>query len=130
VRLAAKHDEIVAALETLTGVIPELQVYGYRNPNPTTPSLDLYPAPTFQTGAAFGVTEKQVVYVVRARVAQNDPEAAQRVLLRLLDPDDTASVEAALAGADAVVGNTQNVTGFQDDVDGMLSCTWEAGVFI
>jgi hypothetical protein len=130
VRLAAKHDAIVAALGTLTAVIPELQVYGWRNPDPTPPSIDLYPAPVFQAGAGFGEAEKAVVFTVRARVAQNDSEAGQRVLLRLLDPDDPASVEAALANIDVMVGNEQTVSGFQDDSDGMLSCEWQVGAFI
>ena len=129
-RLANAHDELVTALEQLQDEIPELQVYGYRNPNPTPPSIDVYPAGTFQEGSGFGEAEKRVFYVIRARAAMNDPEAGQRILLRLLDPDDPASVEAAAATVDAVVGAEQTVTGFTDEPDGMISATWEVGMFI
>ena len=47
--------EMVAALETISAEIPELQVTGYWNPNPTPPSIDIYPGDPSQEGAGFGV---------------------------------------------------------------------------
>jgi hypothetical protein len=123
---------IATALEPLAQVVPELNVYGYRNPNPTPPAIDIYPAPAFQVGAGFGTNDKRVAWIIRARVAQTDPEAAQRTLLRLLDPTDPASVEAALYASsdDFAIGNDDQVIGLTDDPDGLASCTWQVSVFL
>jgi hypothetical protein len=120
---------IAAALEPLAAEIPELQVYGYRNPAPSPPSIDVYPATPFQVGAGMGVREKRVFFTVRARVTQADPET-QILLLRMLDPDDPASVEQALDAADAAfISNEGEVGGFQDYPDGLLGCEWRVEVF-
>ena len=128
--LAEAQADIVAALQPLKTVVPDLQVYGGRNQEPTPPSLDVYPADPFQTGAGMGISSKRVSFTIRARVNQADQEA-QQLLLRLLDPEDPASVEAALYTADAAeIGNDDYVSGFRDDLDGLLSCEWRVSVFL
>jgi hypothetical protein len=134
--LADAVDAITEALEPLTLEVPGLQVCGFFNPNPTPPSIDVYPADPFQDGAGYGVTEKRVFWNVRARVATADGEAASRLLLRLLDPSDPASVEAALADGDpaAVVGSDGAVSGFlrftDDTVGDLLACQWRVEMFV
>ena len=125
---------IAAALQPLTGEIDGLQIYPYWNGNPSPPSLDVYPGEPFQAGAGFGVGSKRVWFTVRARVSTADSEAASRLLLRLLDPGDPASVEAALAVDQlAVIDDTNGlVSGFRrytDDAAGdMIGCEWRLGV--
>src|SRR4029077_1067350 len=97
--LAEQMEEIAAALEPLTSEISGLQVYAFLNMNPTPPSIDVYPGDPFQTGAGYGVGQSQVFFTVRGRVSTADEEAGTRLLLRMLDPNDPASVEAALAEA-------------------------------
>ena len=71
-------------------------------PNPTPPALDIYPGAPFQTGAGFGVGQSQVWFTIRARVSTADQEAAMQLLLRMMDPNDPAIVEAAIADTAAV----------------------------
>jgi hypothetical protein len=132
--LAEAIQNMVDALEPLMLEIPGLQVSGYFNPNPSPPSIDIWPADPFQEGAGFGVGEKKVAWNVRARVGLADPEAGSRLLLRLLDCEDPASVEAALAvGANAVVGADGQVSGFvrfTDDVFDLLATQWRVEMFV
>jgi hypothetical protein len=127
--------DIAAALEPIVAEVPELQVYPYYNSNPTPPSVDVYPADPFQEPVGFGVGNSRVWFTVRARVSVADPVAGSQLLLRLLDPNDPASVEAALAVDDtAVIDNTQGeVSGFRryagDDAE-LLGCEWKVGVFL
>jgi hypothetical protein len=125
---------IVDALEPLTLEVPGLQVNGWFNPNPSPPTIDVYPADPFQDGAGFSVQGKRVFWNVRARVATADGEEASRLLLRLLDTQDAASVEAALANADVVVGNDGAVSGFlrftDDTVGDLLACQWRVEMFV
>jgi len=124
--------DMTAALQPLTTEIPELQISPYLNNNPTPPSLDIYPAETFQVGAGFGVGEKQLSWTVRARVSASDPEAGSRLLLRLLDSQDAASVEAALQDV-AAVAKDGVVSGFRvypDETAGqLLGCEWQMETF-
>jgi hypothetical protein len=135
VTLQEAVDAMTAALEPLTVEIPELQVYGYWNRNPTPPSIDIYPADPFQEGAGYGVGDKRVAWTVRARVSVADQEAGTRLLLRLLDTNDPASVEAALAAEDvAVIGNDGAVSGFRtysdvSDAD-LLGTEWRVEMFV
>src|SRR5262245_19505831 len=124
---------IDAALAPLAALVPELNVYGYRNPNPSRPAIDVYPAPQFQAGGGFGPEDKWVSFLIRARVQPNDPEAAQKTLLRLLDPADPASVEKALYADTGTkdhvfVGTNDFVTGLVDEPDGFWSCSWQVTV--
>lgn len=120
---------MAAALAPLAGEIDGLQITPYWNPNPSPPSIDLYPDAPFQTGAGFGVGQKLVRWVVRARVSTADLQAATATLLRLMDPADAASVEAALAAGDtAVLGNDGTISGFTQFADDpgreILGVTW------
>jgi hypothetical protein len=121
---------VADALRSIQDPLPELQVYGYWNDNPSPPALDVYPATPFQVGAGFGIGESQVFLTVRARVGTADTEAAQQLLLRMLDPNDEASVEGALATAGAAsIGADGGVNGFRqyaDDVgeERLLGCEW------
>jgi hypothetical protein len=125
---------MVNALQPLLSEIPELQIYGYFNTNPTPPSIDIYPADPFQDGAGFGAGEKRVFWNVRARVASGDPEAASKLLLRLLDPNDPASVETALLAAGATVGNDGSVGGFvrfaDDAIGDLLATQWRVEMYV
>ena len=126
---------IADALQPLTGEVDGLQVYAYFNGNPTPPSIDVYPGEPFQQGAGYGIPSKRVWFTVRARVAMTDPQAASQLLLRLLDPADAASVEAALAvGQLATVDNVNgSVSGFRryadDNGTDMIGCEWRVGVW-
>ena len=126
---------IADALQPLSGQITGLQVYAYFNGNPTPPSIDVYPGEPFQQGAGYGIPSKRVWFTGRARVAMTDPQAASQLLLRLLDPMDAASVEAALAvGQLATVDNTNgSVSGFRryadDNGTDMIGCEWRVGAW-
>ena len=127
--------EITDALLPLTSVIPDLQVSGYWNDNPSPPAVDVYPGIPFQDGAAFGVGNNRAYFTVRARVGMADPQASQQLLLRMLDPQDPASIEGALANADAVV-EPDGVSGFTQYADDapanerMLGCEWRVSKFL
>ena len=95
-------EAIADALEPIAAEVDGLQVYPYLNSNPTPPSLDIYPGAPFQTGAGFGVGQSQVWFTIRARVRTADQEAAMKLLLRMMDPNDPAIVEAAIADTAAV----------------------------
>lgn len=132
--LADTQAEIAAALEPLQAVVDDLQVYGWLNTNPTPPSIDVFPGDPFQDGAGMGVDSQRVYFTVRARVSTADQEAGQRLLLRLLDVGDPASVEQALAEVDAVVV-PDGVSGFREYLEDtatngrLLGCEWRVSVF-
>jgi len=125
---------MVSALQPVKTQIPEMQIYGYFNTNPTPPSIDIYPADPFQDGAGFGPGAKRVFWNVRARVATGDPEAASKLLLRLLDTEDAASVETALLAAGVTVGNEGSVGGFvrftDDAVGDLIATQWKVEMFV
>lgn len=130
--LRSAIDDVTEALEALQGVVGDLQVTGFWNDNPTPPSLDVYPGTPSQTGRAFGVAEKWLYLTVRARVLAADVEAGQGLLIRLLDPSDAASVEAALQEVATVVEDgVSGFTQYADDgpgVERMLGCEWRVEV--
>jgi hypothetical protein len=132
--VAETMQEIAGALALLEGEIEGLQVVAFLNVNPTPPSLDVYPGDPFQTGAGFGVGESQAFFTVRARVSTADSEAGQQLLLRLLDPDDPASVEAALEDVAVVV--PEGVSGFREYLEEsasngrLLGCEWRVSAFL
>jgi len=134
VSLADAQASVAAALQPLTTEIPGLQVYGWLNTNPTPPSLDVYPGDPFQDGAGFGVQSKQVFFTVRGRVSTADQEAGQKLLLRMLDVDDPASVEQAVSTVGAVVG--EGVSGFREYLEDaenggrLLGCEWRVSVWL
>jgi hypothetical protein len=133
VTLAEIMEEIAAALEPISDEVEGLQVYPFFNANPTPPALDIYPASPFQTGAGFG-PDAQIFFTIRARVSTADQEAAMRLLLRLLDTNDPASVEAAIAARAAVT--PEGVSDFREYTDGqladgrLLGCEWQVTRFL
>ena len=134
--LAESVEAMVDALQPLTLEVPGLQIVGRPNENPTPPSIDIYPPDPFQEGSGFGVGSKKVSWLVRARVSTSDPDAAFGLLLRLLDVDDPASVEAALANGDppAVVGNDGTVSGLiryaDDATPDLVGVQWRVEMFV
>jgi hypothetical protein len=96
----------------------------------------VYPGEPFQGPAGFGTGNAQAFFTVRARVSTADQEAGTRLLLRLLDPDDPASVEAALDAADAASVVAEGVSGFREYVEEsasngrLLGCEWRVTVFL
>jgi hypothetical protein len=123
-----------AALEPLADEIEGLQVVPFLNVNPTPPSLDLYPGDPFQTGAGFGAGQSQVFFTIRARVSTADQEAGQQLLLRMLDPQDPASVEAAIEDVAVIV--PEGVSGFREYLEEtasngrLLGCEWRVSAFL
>jgi hypothetical protein len=134
VTLAEAIDTITQALEPLQAEIPGLQINGYMNRNPTPPALDIYPSTPFFEPSAMGVTPRKVWWTVRARVSAADAQAASETLLRLLDPSDPASVEAALDGVKIKVGTDGTVSGFTaftDDQQGdLVGVSWRVGMYV
>jgi hypothetical protein len=132
--LAGLMEAIADALQPLTTEIGGLQIYPYLNSNPTPPSLDLYPGDPFQTGAGFGVGQSQVFFTIRARISTADQEAGQKLLLRMLDPGDPASVEAAVEDVATVV--PEGISGFREYLEDsstngrLLGCEWRVSTFL
>ena len=132
--LAETMEAIAEALGPVEAAIDGLQVYPYLNSNPTPPSIDIYPGAPFQTGAGFGVGQSQVWFTIRARVSTADQEAAMKLLLRLMDPNDAASVEAAIADTAAVT--PEGVSEFREYLEDtasngrLLGCEWRVSVFL
>jgi hypothetical protein len=130
VSLADAQAAIVAALEPLESEIADLAVYNGRNPNPTPPMIDVYPATPSQLPAGMGAGNSRAFFTVRARVTTSDPDT-QLLLLRMLDPGDAANVERALADADAAaIGNDGEIGGFIDYPDGFVGCEWRVEAFL
>lgn len=127
-------DSFGTALETLATEVPDLQVYTGWNENPSPPTIDVYPDTPFMDGAGFGVGSVKTYWRVRARVGMADSESAQRLLARLLDPTDPASVEAALQ--DTAVVTSEGVSGldlFPEDSginERMIGATWRMSAFL
>jgi hypothetical protein len=134
VTLAEAQAGLAAALGPLVDQVDDLQVYGYLNANPTPPSLDVYPGDPFLDVAGFGVGEVWAFYTIRARVSTADQEAGQQLLLRLLDPQDPASVQAALENANAGTVVEEGVSGFREYLEEtatngrLLGCEWRVQV--
>ncbi len=126
--------QMASALQAISSEIPGLQVYPYLLSNPTPPALDIYPGAPFQNGAGFGVGNTQAFFTVRARVSTADQEAAMLLLLRLMDPNDPASVEAAIADTAAVT--PEGVSEFREYLEEsatngrLLGCEWRVSVFV
>lgn len=132
--LAETMEAIASALQPLSAEVEGLQVYPFLNSNPTPPSLDIYPGAPFQSGAGYGVGQSQVWFTIRARVSTADQEAAMKLLLRMMDPNDAASVEAAIADTAAVV--PEGVSDFREYLEDsasngrLLGCEWRVSTFL
>lgn len=137
-------DELAATLEAVVGPAvaeTEFQVVGRLNPNPTPPSIDIYPGDPFRdtTTAGFQETGGELLFTVRARVTTIDNTAGQNLLLRLMDDADDISIAGTLmddqtlnglASSVYVEGNT-GYTRYLDggaDSGGLLGCEWRVRV--
>lgn len=131
-------DELEA---TLTDVLTsEWQVVGRLNANPTSPSIDIYPADPFRStdAAGFGETSGALLFTVRARISTQDNEAAQDTLLELMDDESAYCVAAALMDDQTLNGLASSVdvegpSGFVSFVDSggegaLLGVTWQAEI--
>jgi hypothetical protein len=93
----------------------------------------MYPGDPFQTGAGFGAGQSQMFFTIRARVSTADEESGQKLLLRMLDPTDPASVEAAIEDVATVV--PEGVSGFREYIEDtaangrLLGCEWRVSAF-
>lgn len=130
-------DALATQIDTvLSPLIDDLQVDGRLIPNPTPPAIDVYPGDPFVESLGFGAGNKEMWFTVRARVGTSDNEAGQDLLLQLMDPTGTESMEQAiLAGrtlggvADvAQVEGPSNYGLFPSGPDTLLGCTWRVRV--
>ena len=121
---------------TANPVITDLQVDNRLNPNPTPPSIDIYPGSPFTESIAYGAT-RQFWFTVRARVLTGDNEAGQDLLLSMMDDETAESVEAAVRSsktyAGAKLGDVEGPTEFGIFVDSggegnLLGCTWRVAL--
>lgn len=116
-------------------VIENLQVDSRMNPNPTPPSIDIYPATPFTEVIAYGAT-RQYWFTVRARVNTVDNPAGQDLLLSMMDDGSAQSVEEALRSvrtyAGAKLGDIEGPTEFGSFGDSpgerLLGCTWRVAL--
>jgi len=121
---------------TANPVIVGLQVDNRLNPNPTPPSIDVYPGSPFTESIAYG-SVRQYWFTVRARVSTADNEAGQDLLLSMMDNESDESVEAAIRSvktyAGAQLGDVEGPTEFGVFTDSggegnLLGCTWRVGL--
>jgi hypothetical protein len=138
--LIAVAEGMAAALGSLKAELPDLQVTAFLNPNPTPPSLDIYPADLFEGPSGFG-PQMATFWTVRARTTTADSESGQRALLRLLDRGDAASVEEALTVDQSLGGLVQAIAVTPEGVSGyrvyledpqgngsLIGCEWRLEV--
>jgi hypothetical protein len=127
VGLQAIMDAVAGSLTPLTSVITGLQITAFVNPNPTPPSVDVYPASVSMVPASMAGWEETLT--VRARVSSPDDTGAQQLLLSLMDVDSPASVMAALRvdpTFGGVVGGSavDERSGFNSYPGDYLGCEW------
>ena len=132
-------DQIRAAVVTVTDV--DVQVEPRMVPNPTPPTIDIYPgdSPRDRDTAGFAVDDDEGWYItVRARVGTADNFAGQDLLLALMDPTNALSVGQALYDEPTLNGYATDLdivaqTGYIaiPDLDGAatrLGCQWTVRV--
>ena len=122
---------------TATPAVDELTIYPLLQWSPTPPAIDVYPADPFQNGIAFGRGNNEIFLTVRARVDTPDHEAAQDLLLSLMDPVAVTSLAGAVT-ADRTLGGTVERVDIEGPSDfgvfidpgggALLGCTWKARV--
>ena len=122
---------------TANPVIADLQVDARLNPNPTPPSIDIYPGTPFTEAIAFGRTSRQYWFTVRARVSTADNEGGQDLLLSMMDDGSSESVEAAIVSireyAGAKLGDIEGPSEFgvfrdSGGEESLLGCTWRVAL--
>lgn len=92
-KLRAIADQLAAALEAASFAQVE-QIRGRLNLDPTPPSIDIYPGNPLGSDAerGFGDPMGGYIFTVRVRTHGADHEAAQDVLLDLMDWDEGLAV--------------------------------------
>jgi hypothetical protein len=120
----------------------DLQVVGRLNPDPTPPSIDIYPPfadqARDQDSAGFGDVVGRVILTVRVRVTTVDHDAGQNLLLRFMDEEDDLSLVHAimddqtlngLAGSVYAVGPSGYTRYPDSGGDGdLLGCEWNVSL--
>lgn len=124
--------------DELAAQVTDLTVYPKRQFNPNPPCIDVYPGDPFQEQVAYGYRNRELFFIVRARVSTADNEAGQAVLLGLLDADSPTSVLRALASDRTLQGWVDDsavdaVSGYglhQDvgEAPSLLGATWRLKV--
>lgn len=126
--------------DTIADVLGDsIQVVPKFNLNPTTPiSIDIYPGDPFreQESAGFGEIDGLYAFTVRARVTDNDIDAAQEQLLNLMDDEHANCIAAALEADQTLGGRTSAVhvqgptgfRGYEDNPGVMLGVQWRVRV--
>lgn len=116
-----------------------LQVWPLLVLNPTPPCVDIYPADPFSEQRDFGPNlNRENWFTIRARVDPVDTDAAQDLLLQLMDDRADTSVAAAVRGDKTLGGLVQTVavegpTGFTvytptGPEPYLIGCEWRARV--
>ena len=125
--------EIAAALAPLQSQIDGLQVSPELVEIPTPPQIDIYPpAGLFMEHVGMGYASVRVYWTIRLRVNAEDLSSAQKLLLRMMDPTDPASVLVAL---DQVAYQSAELSGYSRYADDsgevrMLGCEWTVSMFL
>lgn len=88
--------------------------------NPTPPTVDIYPADPFMTQSAYGITNREARFTVRARVSTADQVGGQALLLDMLDPTSPYSIAAALAVDSTFGGTCDDSTIVDDGISGFI----------
>jgi len=124
----------------LASEVEGLQVDPGLLPNPTPPSIDIYPAETFVEGLGFGAGNYALFFTVRARLNTPDADGSQDVLLSMMDPTASSSLVQAVMSDPTLSGTVENLTfepagptgyGVFQDAAGQgqyLGCTWTVKV--
>jgi hypothetical protein len=132
-------DQIRATLVTVTDV--DVQVEPRMIPNPSPPTIDIYPGdtPRDRESAAYSILDDEGYFItVRARVGTADNFAGQDLLLAFVDPTDPLSIGQALYDEPTLNGLASDLdivaqTGYIaiPDLDGAatrLGCQWTVRV--
>lgn len=112
----ALADQIRTSLGTADPSL-EVQVEPRMVVQPSALCIDIYPATPFQEKDAFG-DEWVGRFVIRARITTAEHEAAQDVLLNMLDPLSATSILGALKANRTLTGKVDYVTPDEDATSG------------
>lgn len=132
--IAQIQDGIADQLGSVLGtIVTNLQIAPRLLPNPTPPSIDIYPSDPFTEQLAYGGGNRQYWFTVRARVTTADVAGGQDLLLAMMDDGEPESVEAALLATNTIagvrMGQVEGPGGFQpyvniDSSGQLLGCIW------
>ena len=138
--MGALATQIETRLGTADPALEHLTANGFLNFNPTPPHVDVYPADPFVDRLTFGKGNIQYFLTVRARVSTADHEAGQGLLLSMMDPDASTSMERAIVSDRTLGGKISKLNihegpsayGVFPDPSGssgsLIGCTWTVRV--